>query len=792
MSKENAVTLDKALEIAKQYHIAGNHALADRTYRDILAVFPEHYTSLYQLSVIAYQQQRIKEGLQFIQKAIEVKPEMPEALNAYGVMLEQTGKRQDAVEKWKKAIEIDSEYSPAYSNLASCYWSLGEFEKAKSAAQKAVELNPDYADAYVNYGVAVNALGETKEAVKLWEKALELNPDHPNALINLGNAMRDLGQLKEAEEYCNKALKIVPDNAIALVNLGNVYLDQSLVQEAEDSYKKAIRFQPNYIDAHNNLSLVMMRQARFDDAAAEARASLAFDPENLEALMSLSVSLREMSQFKEAELAARRALDLKPDNAEARIDLAEILFLSDRYDEAEILYNEAYEMMPDSPQLLLKLSDVQERMNKFDDALKSIERAKELSPNMPELYYREGIIYLMHNKVDESLVAFDKALEINPKFVQVIASKSEALQTKGDMEGANKIARQGLEIDDTLPALYYTLTKLKKFTEDDKDFIKMQELSQDTKRFGHAQTTALHFAMFKAYEDVKNYDKAFEHLKMGNDRKRSIVAFDRKEPKKTCQTIIKTCVPALMNKFEEKGFKTDIPVFIVGMPRSGTTLTEQIISSHPDVYGAGELAYLGEVESKHGFVNLKNAESLGKTYIDMTKAIHPDAATAKRITDKMPGNYMRIGQIFASLPDAKVIHCQRNAMDTCLSCYKQLFARGQYWSYNLEEMAEHYVLYERIMEHWRNVFPNRFIEINYEDTVTNFEEQARMLIDYVGLEWNDACLSPHKQERSILTASKAQVRKPVYKTSIEAWKRYEEQLMPLKDMIEEYREKLVL
>jgi hypothetical protein len=222
------------------------------------------------------------------------------------------------------------------------------------------------------------------------------------------------------------------------------------------------------------------------------------------------------------------------------------------------------------------------------------------------------------------------------------------------------------------------------------------------------------------------------------------------------------------------------------MPRSGTTLTEQIISSHPDIYGAGELYTLAQVENEIGTLTPENAKEWGAKYVELVKEINEDSKTAIKITDKMPGNFIRIGQIVNALPNAKIIHCRRNPIDTCLSCYKQLFGRGHYWSYNLEEMAQHYEEYDDLMAHWRNVLPKKFLEINYEDTVNDFENQARKLIDFVGMEWNDACLKPHKQKRSVLTASKGQVIKPIYKTSVHAWKRYEEQLQPLIKRLEKY------
>ena len=212
------------------------------------------------------------------------------------------------------------------------------------------------------------------------------------------------------------------------------------------------------------------------------------------------------------------------------------------------------------------------------------------------------------------------------------------------------------------------------------------------------------------------------------------------------------------------------------MPRSGSTLTEQILASHPDVFGAGELSDLSNIDHKFGNDISTRVKEFGEEYCTGLRGYHPDA---KRITDKMPGNFMRLGMILTSMPNAKVIHTKRNPIDTCLSCYKQLFARGQYWSYNLEEMAQYYKEYEKMMAHWLEVFPGQIYEISYEETVSDFENQARALIDYVELEWNDACLTPHKTKRPILTASKGQVVKPVYKTSVKAYERYEKQLQPL-------------
>lgn len=786
MSKSNEVTLDEALAIAQKHHQAGNLTLADRTYRDIINVLPEEFTSLHFLGVIAYQQGNPNEGAEFMARAVAVREDNPETWNIYAVLLDQIGKSEEALEKWAKALELRPDFPEALSNMGNCYWRLGRYEEGEKACRRATEIKPDYADPYINLGNALMSQDKNDEAIASWEKALELNPRHHKAFINIGNLLRDMGRINESEEYCRKALELVPNSPEALLNLANALRDQGNFEEAEKTYRQATSVKPNYVEAHNNHAIVLMDLLRFDEAITAARYAIAFNPKYANAYSNLAIALREVGQLKEAEETARKSLALNPDSAEARIDLADILFLHDNLDEAETLFNDAMEMVPDNPRLYLKLSNVLERANRIDEALEAINKAVELNPEMPEAYHRQAMICMMGNRIQQALDSLDKALELKPKYPAALATKSEILQTHGDMEGAKKAASEALSMSDKIPFVYFTLGKVKKFTEDDEDFIKMKQVAENALSFGKAQATSLHFALFKAYQDVGDYDKAFEHLKTGNDLKFSAVPFDRDAQQNSFNKTKEVYSKEFIDSFKGEGSDSDVPIFIVGMPRSGTTLTEQIISSHPEVFGAGELHYLAEVEKELGFINHDNCKALGDRYVELTRNIDKDSKTARKITDKMPGNYMRLGQILATLPNAKIIHCRRNPVDTCLSCYKQLFSRGHYWSYNLDAMAEHYSLYHDMMNYWRENFGDRFIDIDYEETVSDFENQARRLLNFVEMEWDDACLTPHKTKRSILTASKGQVRKPIYKSSVEAWRRYEKQLEPLAEALKPY------
>lgn len=786
MSKGHQATYEEAIEIAKKHHQEGNLTLASITYNDILKAIPDDFASLHALGIISYQSANFDDGIKYIKQAVSQREDYAESWNVYGVLLGQLGKHKDALKKWQKALELKPDYPEAFINMSNTYWKLKDYKKAQSHAEKAIELRPDYPDGYVNLGNALAGQGHHEEAIKIWEKAIAIHPKHPNAHINIGNALRDLGRIKESEAFCEKAIKIAPDDPNANVNLGNAYRDLGKYEEAEAMYRKAINLKPDFVDAHNNLATVLIDMFRYDEAAAAVRFALAFDPNQPQAYTNLAVCLSETGQLRLAEEAARKALTLKPDSLEARIDLADILLLCDRLQEAETIFSEAMKMVPESPRLYIKLGTVLERLNRVDEALKCTLEAVKLSPETPEFYHRLAMVYYMAGKTDKALETIDKAIDLKSDFIQAFALKSDILQSQGKMEEALEVAKVGLNLNRELPFVYLALSGVKKFTADDPDFIDMKKAAENVRSFGRAHTTGLQFALSRAHENIGDYDKAFEYLKAGNDLKRSSIIYDSYMQHGALRSIPQSYNEKFMKNLEGLGFEDDTPIFIVGMPRSGTTLTEQIISSHPKVFGAGELTYLQNVEKDIGPLSKDTCKRTGERYVELIRAINKESKKAEKITDKMPGNYSRIGQIVSILPNAKIIHCRRNPIDTCLSCYKQLFSNGQYWSYNLEDLAEHYAIYEETMDYWRKALPGKFMEIYYEDTVNDFENQARKLIDYVGLEWDDACLSPHKHERAVLTASRAQVRKPVYKSSVEGWRRYEKQLQPLVEPLEKF------
>lgn len=780
MNNPVQVTLEEAIELAKQHHASGNLMLAERTYKDIVGSFPDHFESVHMLGVIAYQRGNIKEALKLVKQANELNPDDTECLNNLAIMQSENGDKELAIKTWSRVLAQDDKKPQVHSNLSHTYWQLQKYDDAMKSAQKAVELAPEYAAAWLNLGNAHQGLGHLETAIESWEKVLELQPDSVMALSNIGNAYRDLGKLKKSEEYCRKATIVDPNHTNAWSNLGNALRDMGKPAEAEVCYRTAIKQRPNFIQAHNNLAIALMDQTRFEEAAEAARYATAFDDQYGDAWQNLSFSLRELGHFDEALRAAEKAVMLKPDSADAYADLSDVLFVQDRIDEAEAALEEAQKLAPDSPRIYLRLANIMERANKVQEALETADKAVELNPEMPEAYHKKAQIYIMSNRMDEAMEAISKTLELVPKAAMALGTKAEILISLNRLDEAEAVLREAMTYNDKLPSLYMSLAKVHKLAKDEPEFKKMEELAQGIDRMGRNAATAMSFAMFDAYEGFKEYDTAFDYLKRGCDLKRSVVPYSADLNEQIHQNTMTAFSDDFIKSVEGKGYESNMPVFIIGMPRSGTTLTEQILSMHPDVFAAGELMDFSICEQELGVLKEDNSAEIGKAYIDR---VTERFGTHKRLTDKMPGNYMRLGSILMTLPNAKVIHCKRNPLDNCLSCYKQLFSRGHYYSYELKELAEQYNAYHDLMAFWREKFPERFLDFDYEETVTNFEEQARKLVDYCGLEWNDACLEPHKSKRSVLTASKTQVIKPVYQSSVKGWKRYEKQLQRLVDSI---------
>ncbi|MEQ8665540.1 MAG: sulfotransferase [Rhodospirillales bacterium] len=578
--------------------------------------------------------------------------------------------------------------------------------------------------------------------------------------IHLAVGHLQAGRFDDAAAIFEQVITQDPGNAFALAHLGVVRHRQGDPTAALDLIDQALELSPDSAADHNNRGEVLKSLGRFRDAAIAYKRAIEIDPDMAIAHNNLGATCRMLNQYEAAEACLLRAIQLRPDYAEAYGNLGNVMCDLRWLDRAEGYYR----------------------------------KALEIDPALPEVYTNIGNIQADRGEVAAAIASHEKAISLNPNLALAHTNMGAVMFAEGDLAGAEKCFRASIAANPLYTPPYRVLTRIKKFTEDDDDLKAMTDIFESGKLTADGRGE-IAFGLGKAYEDTEQYDKAFEYYAEANRMKRLGMTFDSAFETRLIDELVEAYQPDLFEKNRDSGRPDGTPIFILGMPRSGTTLIEQILSSHPDVFGAGELNTLNEIThaltvneqnrypTNVNFMAPRSFENIADHYLASIRKRSPDSP---RITDKMPVNYRYIGLIRLILPNAKIIHCRRNPMDTCLSIFKNHFATvGHHYAYDLEELGFYYRLYERLMAHWRTVLPaGTMYEVDYEDVTGNQESQTGKLLDYCGLEWSDACLSFHENERPINTASAGQVRQPMYRSSVDLWRRFETHLEPLRKAIE--------
>ncbi len=595
-----------------------------------------------------------------------------------------------------------------------------------------------------------------KEAFHL-PYSLEPTPDE----LNLLGALFNTGRYVELENWARSLLKLYPDAGIVWKLLGLSLQMQG--KDALTALQKSAQLLPNDAEAHGNLAAALRARGQLEAAVASGLRALQIRPDFAEAYVNLGVALQDLGQLDEAVASYRRALQIKPDFVEALNNLGGALKELGQLDDAVASYRRALDIKPDFAKAHSNLGVVLRELGQHSGEKECYHRALEIDPACSEAMLGLGQLCMASGEMAEAEILFRKALEIKP----------DDLETRLLLAQVNKV-KAG---DENLAAL-----------------VAVADAARRSKSpLPYKKAIFMHFALGKCLDDIGDYDHAFPHFIEGCKLKRATFAYDAEQTTLHFRNIIQIFNQATMKRLQGGGDPSRLPVFVLGMPRSGTTLVEQIIASHPDAHGAGELPDLMEIAQRDvagtGALFPDNIPALDQSGLsiwaaDYVAGLQRCAPDAKRITDKMPANFLAIGLIHMMLPNAKIIHVNRNPVDTCLSCFMQLFSNGQEYSYDLSELGRYYVDYARLMAHWRRVLPaGAFLDVQYEDIVADQAAQARRMIDFCGLDWNDACIDFHESKRSIHTASVTQVRQPIYNSSVERWRPYAKFLGPLLDAL---------
>jgi tetratricopeptide (TPR) repeat protein len=600
-----------------------------------------------------------------------------------------------------------------------------------------------------NLGNALRGLGKSDEALVCYRQATEQDPNFAEGFSNLGNLLRALGRLEDAAASYRRALEIKPRYAEAWNNLGNALLDMKRFNDAAQSYRRALEIKTDFAEAHNNLGNALRGLGQLEDAGASYGRALTVKPDFAAAHSNLGDTLRDLGKLAEAADSCARAIELAPGLAGARNSAANVLFDLGRSAEAEAQYRQALLLDPRFAEAAINLALLLRQRGSATEA---------------EAYCRD-------------------AIEVRPDAAEAFVLLAELRVDAGDFVAAEKLFQRAVELDPDSPEGWAGRAYLRRMSDDD---VVWEEQAQRVAALPLPPRRAafLRFALGKYFDDLKEYARAFENFRLAHELNRSFgPQYDRRQQTITVDHLIETYGDTWARSVGRPPAEAARPVFIVGMPRSGTTLVEQILASHPLAFGAGELAYWHDA-AREFYAAMKRGESrqevLARSRSGYLQVLNALSANAERVIDKMPANFWRLGLIHEALPNARIIHMQRDPIDTCLSIYFQHFKHALPYADDMHDLAHFYGEYRRLMTHWRATLPpGVLLEVPYESLVEDQETWTRKMLQFIGLSWDSRCLYFHESGRSVMTASKWQVRQKMNRNSIRRWKNYEPFIAPL-------------
>jgi tetratricopeptide (TPR) repeat protein len=717
---------------------------------------------------------------------------------------------------------------------ALAHHTRGELATAETLYHQVLQSHPNAFRAIEGLGVLVFQQGRFSEAAGLFARALTVRPESARTHANLGEALRLLGQTDRAVDHLHRAARLDPILAQVPNSLGLIAFDQGRRDEAEAAYREAIRLDPRLAAARINLANVHHARHREPEAAVELRLALEIEPDNRIALVTLGqvfCNIGDPDLLEEAETLCRRATALAPQFPPAFENLGNVLRARHRYPEALASYEQAAKLDPRRGLPHHYMGEHFQKLGNYDEAARCYTVARNLEPNearfhadfgslalarghheqaarhyrraiecnprMAEFQYGLGLAMLEQVQLDEAEVLFHQALRIDPFHAVSWCALARLQAERGDFDSSCRSAHSALEISPGLPDAFWRLASNLRRNLPEVDAQTMESLLA-TRSMTDGERALLHFGLALHFDARDLYSQAAIHLEKANALQRSSKAArgeipDADRHSRFVDRTVATFTPDVIARSRGWGDPDPRPVFVVGLPRTGTTLVEQILASHPRVHGAGELQelhrlflalpdLLGQPSADPfealALLNAQSASTAARAYLDKLDTLAP--RTTDRVVDKMPDNVRYLGLITMLWPAARVIVCTRDLRDVALSCWRTGFEKNP-WANDWDDIARRFADNQRILDHWQHVLPAGSLIVRYEELVHNLERYARDLIDFLGLEWNPACLQFHETRRVVRTASLSQVREPLYTDSIGRWRRYEPSLKPMLD-----------
>jgi tetratricopeptide (TPR) repeat protein len=668
---------------------------------------------------------------------------------------------------------------------ANAHWNAGQADQAELACQQVLAVWPGQSDAMHLLGLMAHAYGNLDLAIAHLRVACQAPRAPAVYSSNLAEMCRQRGLLAEGEQAARRAVAMDPRQAGAWNNLGILVQEQGKFKESRQCLQRVLELEPDNGMAHNNLANTCKHLGLLDQAERHWLRALELVPNYAEAYSNLANLMTDRAEYDKAADCARRAIEINPRLADAYLNYAGVETARQRHQDALRWLQALLEFAPAHGSGLAALALTLKQLDELPRAVEAGRRAVAAAPENPEAHHALGQVLQASGQHQEALAAYEKAVTL-PGTAQEKALVSRAVlhMELGRKEPAQAAFDAATAAFPASATAWFNRADMGRFKPGDAAVARMEALLGPGGLQSPTDRMLLHFALGKAYLDLGDSARAFHHFDTGNAMKRPTFGYDSAATGQWLASIAETFSAGLLRAKGGAGAASAMPVFVLGMPRSGTTLIEQILASHPAVHGAGELRHMQRlVDGLGAFPQVvpelapERLKEMGQAYL---ARIAPLAQGRRHVVDKMPSNFLYAGLIRLILPDARIIHTRRDPVDTCLSCYSKLFAAEQAFSYDQTELGLFHAGYQKLMAHWRAVLPaSHFLEVDYEAVVDDLEAEARRMIDFLGLPWDAACLEFHRTERPVLTASVNQVRQPIYRTSAGRWRAHAAQLQPL-------------
>jgi tetratricopeptide (TPR) repeat protein len=759
---------------------SGDLDKAENLYHQILEHDPDQVSALWGLGGIALQRKRSAEAIQWLSRAVAREPTNPMLQNNQGAAFAEAGQITTALGCYQQALREKPDFAEAFNNLANILRELGSLDQALAYYRQALLIRPNYAEAHNNLGLALWEQGREREADYHLQQACRASPGWTEARDNWNLLLQEQARRPKTEapqagaflsdnpwdESPSYPLEPGPaesfpeDSLVKSLRPLIMLLRQGRLDEVVVQGREAIRLQPDFTEAYLLLGTAHVRQREFEQAEAAFRQVLRIQPNHVEACWKLGATLREQVKLERAAGYLQHALRLQPHLPEAWDHLGLSLAELGRPEEAEAAFREALGQKPDFALSLCHLGALLEEQGRLEEGLTYLQQAQDRAgPNSLPFHAHYGMSLVNQGRLEEAREHFQQTLELQPDFAPAYYM----------------LAREGgPSVNDIMLARIGELLQRDGLTLRDRIY--------------------LHFALARIQDRRRAFAEAFDHCDRGNACKRQLLdlqgnSFQSAAHAQFIDRLMALFEANYFNRVRGYGHDNQLLIFIVGMPRSGTSLVEQILASHPVVHGAGELRNLSqlmadlpaEIASYLEYPECLSTVSPLQVH-DLAELYQrglPQRETSKqRLTDKMPMNFHHLGLVATLFPRAFIIHCQRDPRDVCWSCYFQNF-RDVHFACDLQKLGAYYRQYERLMAHWRRVLPMPMLEIRYEELVQDPEQYSRQMVEFCQLPWDPVCLQFHENPRLVRTASNLQVRQPIYQRSLGYWKNYEPYLGPL-------------